>query len=83
MTATVASPELSDTLAEIVDEIGPYPHAALNPDESGKKKQGTRMLKLACPACGYAVRTTAKWIDVGFPTCPCGTEMRGEDVEDV
>jgi len=33
------------------------------------------MLKVSCPADGYTVRTTAKWIAVGFPTCPCGTEM--------
>ncbi len=39
------------------------------------KKAGTRMLKVECPDCGYTVRTTAKWIEVGLPTCPCGCEM--------
>jgi hypothetical protein len=33
------------------------------------------MLRLECPACGYTCRTTAKWIEVGLPTCPCGEEM--------
>ncbi|WP_144121162.1 SprT-like domain-containing protein [Catellatospora sichuanensis] len=42
---------------------------------SGPGTQGTRMLKLECPCCGYTVRTTAKWLAVGFPSCPSGTEM--------
>lgn len=42
---------------------------------SGPRKQGTRMLKLTCPCCGYTVRTTQKWIEVGMPRCPAGTEM--------
>lgn len=79
MTATTPNPELADKLAEIVDEIGPYPHAVLNPDLSGRKKQGTRMLKVACDACGYTVRTTAKWLAIGTPVCPCGQKMSAED----
>lgn len=42
---------------------------------SGPAKQGTRMLKLECPCCGYTVRTTAKWLAVGVPSCPTGTPM--------
>jgi hypothetical protein len=34
------------------------------------KKQGTRMLKCACPICGYTVRLTQKWLDKGAPICP-------------
>jgi hypothetical protein len=49
------------------------------PDEprvsSGPRSQGTRMLKLVAPCCGYTVRTTRKWIEVGMPSCPCGSEM--------
>lgn len=48
---------------------------ALPPVSSGPKGQGTRMLKVMCPADGYTVRTTAKWLAIGLPTCPCGTEM--------
>jgi hypothetical protein len=40
-----------------------------------KGKQGTRLLKCECPECGYVVRTTQKWLDVGVPSCPCGAEM--------
>lgn len=48
---------------------------ALPPVSSGPKPQGTRMLKVMCPADGYTVRTTEKWLAIGLPTCPCGTEM--------
>ena len=44
----------------------------MTPD--AKPKQSTRMLKVLCPSCGYTLRTTARWLAVGFPTCPCGTE---------
>lgn len=40
-----------------------------------KKSAGTRMLKVECLDCGYNLRTTQKWLDVGLPTCCCGTEM--------
>jgi hypothetical protein len=47
--------------------------------EAKETKAGTRMLKCECPECGYVVRTTAKWLLVGLPTCPCGTEMEGPE----
>jgi hypothetical protein len=103
MTATVATPELTEKLAELAKKIGPYDHATLypmgkpiqpkeepkpeDPEEtpeepptsSGPKKQGTRMIKVACNSkceCGgYVVRTTAKWLEVGMPVCPFGTVM--------
>lgn len=75
MTATTAGPALVIRLNAIIAEVGPYPHAKL--DMSQRKKQGTRMVKLECDGgCGYAVRTTQKWIDVGLPTCPCGGTLR-------
>ena len=77
MTETVASPELAANLARWLANFPPYPHRKLNPAErSGPKKEGTRMLKLTCPACGYTVRTTAKWIEVGLPICPCGEQFQ-------
>jgi len=42
---------------------------------TGKSASGGRLLKCECPGCGYVIRTTQKWIDVGFPTCVCGEEM--------
>ncbi len=72
MTATVAGEELATKLLALTGNLGPYPHAELS--KSSRIKQGTRMLKLMCE-CGYTVRTTQKWIDVGLPTCCCGQEM--------
>lgn len=75
MTATEAGKELQERLHALADQLGKYPHAALTGAEGMRPKQTTRMLKLECPTCGYTVRTTAKWLIVGFPTCPCGSEM--------
>jgi len=82
MTATHAGAELLATLMEVAEELGEYPHAALTPALSGVKKQGVRMLKVVCPEDGYIVRTTQKWLDIGTPTCPCGTTMELEQKED-
>jgi hypothetical protein len=46
--------------------------------ESKEGKAGTRMLKVKCPTCDYTVRTTAKWLLVGTPTCPCGDTMEAD-----
>lgn len=67
--------DLYDRLVIILSELGPYPHAVLNPFEMEKQrpKQTTRMLKLECPNDGYVARTTRKWLDeLGAPRCPCG-----------
>ncbi|HEY6324210.1 MAG TPA: transcription elongation protein SprT [Thermoanaerobaculia bacterium] len=74
MTSTTAGPELAARLAELAAGLGAFPHAGLlaNPARS---KQTTRLRKVACPACGYTVRVTAKWIAAGLPICPCGNAM--------
>jgi hypothetical protein len=79
MTATVAGPRLAQRLNALIARVGDYPHAAMNPKLSGMKKDGTRLLKAECPACGYVVRVTRKWADVGLPTCPCGAVMALEE----
>lgn len=33
-------------------------------------KQTTRLLKCQCDICGYTVRVTRKWLDIGAPHCP-------------
>lgn len=82
MTATAAGPELLLWLDDLAKALGPYPHASLGlGGERLRPKQGTRMIKVVCPACRYQVRTTQKWLDVGLPTCPCGQEMNTEDRE--
>lgn len=68
MTATTEGEAFKQAVQPMLDAIGDYPHAKL--DATKRKKQSTRMIKASCPACGYTVRTTAKWIDVAAPTCP-------------
>jgi hypothetical protein len=41
----------------------------LRPDD-WPKKQSTRLLKAECPECGYTIRLSKKWADVGLPGCP-------------
>ena len=31
--------------------------------------------KAVCKECGYTLRATRKWLNIGLPTCPCGVEM--------
>lgn len=76
-TATYAGEALAQVLAEITAEVGPYPHAKL--DATPHRKQGTRMMKVQCPDCGYTLRTTRVWLEVGVPTCPCGATMESDD----
>ncbi|WP_017974387.1 hypothetical protein [Actinopolyspora halophila] len=77
MTTTLSSVELA---AEMMT-LGEYPHGKLDTAQarsknlSGPSKQGTRMMRLHCPHCGYTVRTTAKWLAYGNPRCPAGEEM--------
>ena len=68
MTATMPSESFKQFAQPILDLLGEYPHAEL--DYSSVKKQGTRMLKAECGECGYSVRLTRKWLDVGAPICP-------------
>lgn len=73
MTATHAGPDLVARLTPVVEDLGPYPHAALTPGgiSSTGPKQTTRMKKVECSACGYVARTTQKWLDeIGAPICP-------------
>lgn len=74
-TATTASDELLGRLHGIAADLGPYPHEQITLDANLVTKQGTRMLKVECPGCGYVVRTTQKWLDLGTPTCVCGELM--------
>jgi len=77
-TATIAGTALLTELEAL--GLGKYPHATLNIKDRLQKKQTTRLLKAACPTCGYAVRVTAKWVEVGLPICPtCQVSFEIED----
>jgi hypothetical protein len=74
MTATEAGPELLVRLNALAEELGTPGHGKLQPGEK-ITKQSTRLLKAACPECGYTVRVTRKWVDgAGTPLCPCNPE---------
>jgi len=78
-TATKASPELATRLTALAEQLGPLDHSRVAQGApGGPKKQSTRMLKLSCASCGYTVRTTRKWIEVGYPSCPDGDTMEWE-----
>ncbi|MDK2956230.1 MAG: hypothetical protein PWQ57_1726, partial [Desulfovibrionales bacterium] len=78
MRDTRLGPELRAKLGRIVKELGAFPNHCPGELKTPGQKQPTRMRKIVCPKCGYTVRTTAKWIAAGLPTCPCGTRMKEE-----
>ena len=67
MRSTTAGPEFSAWTEALFKRIGPYPAGFL----TDTPKQGTRMLRCQCPACGYIARVSRRWLDLaGPPICP-------------
>jgi hypothetical protein len=67
MRATTASPEFVAWARTLFKRIGPYPAGFL----TDSPRQGTRMLKCECSACGYIARVAQKWLsESGPPICP-------------
>jgi hypothetical protein len=62
MTATTANEELTATLTEYVNLMGPIPHAQLNFSQM-IKKQTSRHIKIECTDCDFKMRTSRKLID--------------------
>lgn len=84
LTATHASATLKQTITQWVSDLGQYPHAVLDGDNTGAKKQTTRLLKCVCGDCGYTVRLARKWVEVALPKCPnpeCDHEGEPLDLE--
>jgi hypothetical protein len=48
-------------------------------ESTGPKKQTTRLKKCTCSECGYNVRVTAKWLEIGPPHCPQHGAMTVEE----
>ena len=73
MTATVAGDAFKRSATPLLAILGDYPHAAVS--LATRKKQTTRMVKMACGDCGYIARTSQKNIDTHGPAlCPCNHE---------
>jgi hypothetical protein len=67
MRATLETPEFVAWAQEQFQRIGTYPAGFL----TDSPKQGTRLLKCECPACGYIARVSQKWLQTsGPPICP-------------
>jgi hypothetical protein len=79
-TATFAGAGFAEWARSLSEVLGIYPHTGLVP-LMVEKKQTTRMLKLEAACCGYIVRTTKKWLEIGTPSCPCGNPFDVEDKE--
>lgn len=70
-TATYAGDDYKARYGSELESLGEYPHAALNPNMTDRKKQSTRMIKASCSDCGYTVRLSRKWLmEAGSPLCP-------------
>jgi len=75
MTATVAGKELGLKIGRWLKALPKYPHAPMNDGAGAPGKQGPRLIKCECPNCGYTVRVTRKWLEIGNPQCPDGDMM--------
>jgi hypothetical protein len=73
MKSTHAGPELAKWIEGVIAKMPAFDYGSLNLE--GRKKDGIRQLKVVCLECGYTLRTTQKWIEIGLPTCCCGGEM--------
>lgn len=80
MTATHAGDALTETLKEIAEELGTYPHSKISLSDL-PKVQKTYMLKVVSKSePDYKVRMTQKMIDeYGLPVDPWGDKMEVED----
>lgn len=84
-TATEPTEAFEAWIRPILDDLGAYPHAAMDLAAS-VKKQSTRMMKVYCPDCEdagepYIVRMSRSTIERGTPICPIhGAEMFAEVV---
>lgn len=70
LTSTFAEDELIAECDKWIAKLGPYPHSRLDGMKSPLKKQSTRLIKCECDQCGYNVRATRKWLEIGAPVCP-------------
>jgi hypothetical protein len=87
MPRTIEGEAFKRKLAPILEATGPYPHAELlrAGASTGPKKQTTRLIKCKCRhespdrICGYTVRVTRQWLNVGPPHCPLHGPMMEVD----
>jgi hypothetical protein len=77
--STPCDETLFERIGELAAALGPFPHSKVIKGSATRPDvQSTRMLKVICDECGYTVRTTRKWLDIGMPQCPDGDAMHEE-----
>lgn len=82
MEGKLTSTTVGDDLRELIEtrvlpSCGKYPHATLRAGDKSvgePKKAKTYLKKAECDECGYTVRVTDRWLDMGAPLCPCNHE---------
>ncbi len=78
MTSTIAGPLLTKELERVAVKLGVYPHSEINPFVKKKVKREQSVVTLICPSCEYKIRVNLKFIERGYPVCPCGEEFTSE-----
>lgn len=73
---------LDERADAVVGTLPAYPHDAMtgprmvrssgatDPAARPGAGPGSRLLRVACPTCGYLLRGAARWLRVAIPTCP-------------
>lgn len=77
MTATTETDDFYAWADPVIEQLGPFPGAKLDDgmvEIGGKKKQGTRMIKMTCGECDWSFRTAQKNIDAmtDYTCLACG-----------
>ena len=70
LTRTTGGEAFKQAFANQIGLLGDYPHGAMTEKARATGTQGTRLLKAECACCGYTVRVTRKWLEIGPPLCP-------------
>ena len=80
MASSVAGESLVYFFEHIQKKLGSFPHAYLsNVYPNNQKPDRCRMMKCVCDKCGYTIRVSRKWIDLGIPNCPiCNVKLEKE-----
>ncbi len=70
MRTTAVSRDLRETLKDLVDGMGGFPHGTIDP--STKKGQKGKLRGYECMVCGFKLYTTQKWVHIsgGSLMCP-------------
>lgn len=79
MTSTVAGPLLTKELERVAGILGKYPHQEMNPFTKEKKTRPHPFTTLVCTNCEYRIKVHNKYLELGYPTCPCGEEFTEGD----